>query len=158
YRLASPSCDCTRRARANQILPIQDDRQRQRPVSPISRKQEALSTRSNVEAERRMEHGNCLPRNREQAFRFSGQRRRIDPVIRAEIKEFASRLWPSHHSSTAARDLMASARQPPRLRVESLDIRLVTPRVARSERDRPAIRGKDRAASLPRADQQWNPL
>src|SRR5215831_16255668 len=124
YRRASPSCRCTRRARADQILPIQHDRQGQRPVSPISRKQEVLSTRSNVEAERGIEYGKCLLRNREQAFRCSGQSRRIDPVIRAEIKEFASRLWPPQCSSATARDLVASARQPPRLRVERLHIRL----------------------------------
>src|SRR5215471_18536876 len=101
-----------------------------------------------------MEHRNCLWRNHEQAFRFSGQSRRIDPVIIAEIKEFASRLWPPQHSSATTRDLMASARQPPRLRVERLDVRLLVPGVVRKKRDRPAIWCKDRA---PRT-QQWNQL
>src|SRR5215471_11198948 len=154
YRRASPSSRCTRRARVDQILPIQHDRQGQRPVSPISWKQEALSTRSNGEGP-----GNRLRRS-EQAFRFSGQSRRIDAVISADIKEFASRLWPPHYCSAkaTARDLMASARQPPRLRVERLDVCLQVPGVVRNKRDRPAIWCKDCEPLPPRADQQWNQL
>src|SRR5215471_20654210 len=53
---------------------------------------------------------------------------------------------------------MARARQPPRLRVERLDVHLLAPGVVRKKRDRPAIWCKDRAHRIPRADQQWNQL
>src|SRR5215472_2865388 len=99
-----------------------------------------------------MEHGHGLLGNREQPFWFTGQSRRIDPVIRSEVKELASGLWPTHHFRAAAGDLSGSARQPPVHWVERLNICFQLSRFVREKRDRPSIRSEDCTRLVARSD------